>query len=316
MPPPPSPASTSPSVLLLGEDGAIVPLRKDGSTPVFLTALSHACGWIYVAAWSASFYPQVILNARRKSVAGFSLDFAFLNAFGFLCYAVFNLAFFASPIVREQYRARHGGQDNIVRFNDVAFAVHAFILTVVTVIQTLIYHRAPTQRTSRPIRILIAIFAIIVAVTALICVVTGGDQTKTGGSVPLEWIDFVQILSSIKLCITFIKYLPQIHLNYKRKSTLGWSIENILLDLTGGVFSLVQLFIDSSQTGDWSSAIGDFSKLGLGLISIGFDLIFITQHYVLYGAVEVEEEGDNDNSAPRDSNERTGLLAVGTADRD
>ncbi|CAD6937175.1 unnamed protein product, partial [Tilletia controversa] len=237
MPPPPSspPApssasasasasgSASPSALVLSESH-IAPLRQDGSTPVFLTALSTACGWIYTAAWSASFYPQVVLNARRKSVSGLSLDFAFLNNFGFLCYAVFNLAFFASPLVREQYRARHGGHDNIVRLNDVAFAVHAFILTCVTVVQTMTYHRAPDQRTSKPIRILIAIFALIVTVSALVCLITGG-KTSSGKSVPLEWLDFVQILSSIKLCITFIKYLPQMLLNYRRKSTLGWSIE-------------------------------------------------------------------------------------------
>lgn len=31
--------------------------------------------------------------------------------------------------------------------------------------------------------------------------------------------------------------------NYQRKSTKGWSIFNILMDLTGGVLSFLQMFL-------------------------------------------------------------------------
>lgn len=44
-----------------------------------------------------------------------------------------------------------------------------------------------------------------------------------------------------KLLISFLKYLPQFYWNYKRKSTKGWSIMNIMLDFTGGLFSFLQL---------------------------------------------------------------------------
>jgi cystinosin len=33
---------------------------------------------------------------------------------------------------------------------------------------------------------------------------------------------------------------------------------------------------------DWFSIFGDFTKFGLGLFSIIFDILFIVQHYVLY----------------------------------
>ena len=36
---------------------------------------------------------------------------------------------------------------------------------------------------------------------------------------------------------------------------------------------------------DWSSIFGSPTKLGLGLLSIFFDLIFMIQHYVLYKPV-------------------------------
>lgn len=101
--------------------------------------LSHIIGWAYFIAWSASFYPQAILNWRRKSVQGLSMDFIYLNVLGFLCYSIFNLSFYYSPEVQEEYRKRNDGQDNLVRANDVFFAIHALILSSFTLFQTLIY---------------------------------------------------------------------------------------------------------------------------------------------------------------------------------
>ncbi|KAG0343891.1 hypothetical protein BG004_004906 [Podila humilis] len=232
---------------------------------------SHVIGWAYFIAWSASFYPQAILNYKRKSVQGLSLDFIFLNVLGFLCYSIFNLAFFFSTTIQDQYRDRNDGQDNLVRPNDVFFAVHALILSTFTLFQTFIYKRDSSQQVSSPTKALIFITilgAFIVAVSAI----WGSSQ----------WIDFLYYLSYIKLGISFVKYCPQVHLNYSAQSTVGWSIHNILLDFTGGVLSIAQLVLDAYISGDWSGISGDIVKFGLGFLSIAFDLIFMTQHYILY----------------------------------
>jgi cystinosin len=50
--------------------------------------LSKVCGWLYFLAWSSSFYPQVHLNVKRRSVVGLSLDFVLLNVTGFTTYAL------------------------------------------------------------------------------------------------------------------------------------------------------------------------------------------------------------------------------------
>lgn len=63
---------------------------------------------------------------------------------------------------------------------------------------------------------------------------------------------------------------------------MGWNIWTILLDLIGGVLSLLQLVLDSSLQSDWSGITGNPAKLLLGNITIFFDLIFIVQHYILY----------------------------------
>lgn len=86
----------------------------------------------------------------------------------------------------------------------------------------------------------------------------------------------------IKVLVTFVKYIPQIRLNFKNKSTNGWSIGQILFDLLGGILSLSQLIIDASLQNDWSGIMGNPTKLGLAVVSMSFDLIFITQHFILY----------------------------------
>lgn len=37
-----------------------------------------------------------------------------------------------------------------------------------------------------------------------------------------------------------LKYVPQVVLNIRRRSTTGWTIWNVILDLTGGLLSVVQ----------------------------------------------------------------------------
>ena len=54
----------------------------------------------------------------------------------------------------------------------------------------------------------------------------------------------------------------------------------ILLDFTGGILSLLQLLLDSSLQDDWSGFFGNPVKLGLSNISLCFDVLFMTQHYM------------------------------------
>ena len=74
---------------------------------------------------------------------------------------------------------------------------------------------------------------------------------------------------------------PELLLNYKRKSTQGWSIENVALDFTGGTLSILQLFLDSyldRPDAPFVGVKGDLPKLGLGLLAIGFNVAFFVQH--------------------------------------
>ena len=79
--------------------------------------------------------------------------------------------------------------------------------------------------------------------------------------------DQVYAIGYTKLIITVVKYAPQVYLNFRLKSTEGWSIGQILFDFTGGVLSILQLLIDSSLQADWSGLVGNPVKLGLANVS-------------------------------------------------
>lgn len=49
--------------------------------------------------------------------------------------------------------------------------------------------------------------------------------------------------------------LAQAYMNFHYKSTEGWSIGNVLLDFTGGSFSLLQMFLQSYNNGESASRL-------------------------------------------------------------
>ena len=81
--------------------------------------------------------------------------------------------------------------------------------------------------------------------------------------------------------------MPQVYLNWKRKSTVGWSLANVILDFCGGFFSFCQIIVDSVARGKpLFGGDGDAGfnivKFLLSVIAMFFDIIFLFQHYVLY----------------------------------
>lgn len=65
-----------------------------------LITFSNIIGWLYFVAWSVSFYPQIYINFRRKSVIGLNFDFLSLNIVGFILYGVFNIGLYSIPQIQ------------------------------------------------------------------------------------------------------------------------------------------------------------------------------------------------------------------------
>ncbi|XP_008567050.1 PREDICTED: cystinosin isoform X1 [Galeopterus variegatus] len=232
--------------------------------------ISQVIGWIYFVAWSISFYPQVIKNWRRKSVVGLSFDFVALNLMGFMAYSVFNIGLLWVPYIKEQFLLKYPNGVNPVDSNDVFFSLHAVVLTLIIIVQCCLYERG-SQRVSWPAISFLVLSWLFAFVTMIVAAV--GATT---------WLQFLFCFSYIKLAVTLVKYFPQAYMNFYYKSTEGWSIGNVLLDFTGGCFSLLQMFLQSYNNDQWTLIFGDPTKFGLGIFSIFFDIVFFIQHFCLY----------------------------------
>ncbi|KAK1567550.1 hypothetical protein Q3G72_013420 [Acer saccharum] len=238
------------------------------STPLKITY--EVFGWISFVSWSVSFYPQVILNFRRKRVIGLNFDFVVLNLTKHSSYMIYNICLFFSPVIQKQYFEKYGfGQMIPVAANDVAFSIHAVLLTAVTLFQIAIYERGSQKISKTAIGIVSAVW-----LAAAICFFVALPHHS--------WLWLINIFNSIQVSMTLIKYIPQAVMNFRRKSTDGFSIGNILLDFLGGCTSYGQMITQSIDQNSWVNFYGNIGKTLLSLVSIFFDLLFMCQHYLLY----------------------------------
>ncbi|CAO3595472.1 unnamed protein product [Absidia cylindrospora] len=173
--------------------------------------------------------------------------------------------------------ARRHDAANLVRLNNVAFAVHGLIASLLLLWQTYIYKGS--QRHLAPVTAIVIWLTSILGLLILFSVHYGNS----------EWIHLMYFLSYVQLGSNAFKFLPQIWLNFKRKSTQGWSVHLILLDTMGGILSIIQLIVDAYIENDWSGISGDSVKLGLGAISIVYGLLFLVQKYIIYPQPSEEE---------------------------
>jgi cystinosin len=251
-----------------------------------LTIVSQVLGWIYFAAWSLSFYGQVIENFRRKSVSGLSFDFEVYNLTGFIGYSTYTIWGYVDPKIGT----------GTVAIQDVVFAVHAVAITILTIVQIFIYYDKtdPNQKVSKTcICVNICLWWGVFQILLIERVLKLYDPTTP--SYTGIFFNSVVYLGWCKVFISLIKYIPQAVSNWRRKSTEGWNIHNILLDLTGGTFSFAQNIVDTINGGDAIGTGGktptlNIAKFALSVISVFFDIIFMTQHYILYRKTGKENE--------------------------
>ncbi|KAI1171241.1 cystinosin [Nemania sp. FL0916] len=250
----------------------------------FLEIVSTLFGWIYTICWSLSFYPQAILNFKRKSTGGTTIDFPFINALGFASYFIYTCALYWSPLIRQQYALRHDNLTPTVAFNDIAFALHALILTAILNTQYFFPSLWGFERSSglKPSRLITGVFTGCITGVVLIVFVVAGQPPGADPKTSWAWLDVIYVISYVKLLVTLVKYAPQLVYNTRNRSTKGWDISQILLDCAGGLLSIAQLGIDSYLQHDWSGVTGNPVKFFLGNVSMFYDLLFMAQHYCLY----------------------------------
>ena len=268
--------------------------------------VSSCIGYIYVIMWSVSFYPQCIMNLQRRTCTGLSVDFCWYNFIGFICYTTYNISLYFNKTIQHQYHQRHDNDDGNhsaltkipIQSNDVAFAVHALTLCTILLFQVGYYDGMSALLPSRQSCYILAIILSCIVLYLVIFLVVVPMITTTSHST-YETLDYIYFLSYIKVCITCMKYIPQVYFNYHRRSTVGWNIWQILLDLFGGIFSTAQLIYDAPSTTANDVVISNLPKFMLGNISIAFDVIFVVQHYYLFPTASTTPIGEGPSTSTR-----------------
>jgi len=250
----------------------------DTESPVFcnhdwVRTFTVVIGWIYFLAWAVSFLPQVILNYQRKSVVGLAFEYMMYNMTGFIFYTTYT-------VVNYWVEGNYEFKNRSVQINDIAFGVFAVVMTAITIFQICIYERG-NQVLNKTHAAIAVLLWILLVYNILLCVGGVLPWHKTSADNENAW-NLMLYMGYVKSFISTIKCCPQVYLNYVRKSTVGWSIINILLDFTGGTLSFLQNFLDAWNQEDQSILTGNIPKLTLSLVTIFFDIVFMTQHYILY----------------------------------
>lgn len=191
------------------------------------------------------------------SVEGFSLNYLVMNISGYAFYGIYTtLGYF--------YHEEGAGT---VVIADLVFVYHAIAMVIIQTIQVIIYPRGSNRVSSKTIALCIGLWTIILAEVFFTKIVEVFPESKLWNP--------VSVLGYGKITLSFIKYSPAVYWNYKRKSTKGWSIFNILLDLVGATFS--------AASGSLSVSDGlNITKMALAVLTIFYDIIFVVQHYILY----------------------------------
>ncbi|XP_024031347.1 cystinosin homolog [Morus notabilis] len=229
-------------------------------------------GWTAFIAWTFAPWPQVILNFRRKSVVGFNFDFVLLNLTKHTSYLIYNATLYFSSDVQKQYFEKYGSKEMIpVAANDVAFSTHAVLLALIHLLQIAIYERGSQTFSKVSIGIVSVVWF-----TAGVCFFIALPTHS--------WLWLINIFNSIQVVMAAIKYTPQAFMNFKRKSTDGFSIYIICFNFTGSVANFMQMAVQSIDQNSWVNFYGNIGKILLSLVSTFYDLIFLCQHFLLYPA--------------------------------
>ena len=153
--------------------------------------------------------------------------------------------------------------NDLVSLSDKVFAIHALTLSVIIFIQCYYYDKIS--------KVYIPVLVSIVVI--------------------LSWID-KDYLGPIKVVITLIKYLPQVYLNFKNSSTIGFSTTGILMDLSGGILSILQLFWDAAiRKTDFNEIFSkNATKLLLSSASLSMDCVLIFQAIIYKNSKQEDVE--------------------------
>ena len=228
--------------------------------------------------WSISMYPPIITNWRHKSASAISMDFVMLNTAGY-SYLVIStfLQLYYWQLKDEESDL---GRPKLTQF-DFWYCLHGCVMNVVLLTQVVAgarIWRFPVKGYRKMntwyLRILLASLAIFAMLSMQFVYANcqyGWHNSRT--------LAYCNNLFLLKISMSLIKYIPQVTHNWTRKSMDCFPIQGVFLDITGGIASLLQLIwqLSNDQGFSLSMFVTNFGKLGLSMVTLIFNFIFVMQ---------------------------------------
>lgn len=256
-------------------------------------------GLTYVCAWSVSMYAPVITNLKQRSSSAVSRDFVMLNITGYfylLASLVLQLYMWIpiSTTLPEDRTIPVDLKPKVSSF-DFWYCFHGFMMNLVLVSQVVSgvklwnFKTDNHQNRMKPcyyrfLVISLLVFAILTLKFSYENSHNGWDNVRT--------LSYCNALFVLKISMSLIKYIPQALHNYERKSMKGFSIQSVALDITGGIASLLQLMVQISRDQGFSymAIVANFGKIGLALVTLVFNFIFVSQWLVFRELPNIKSE--------------------------
>lgn len=170
---------------------------------------------------------------------------------------------------------------------DLFYCFHGEIMNLVTLSQLFwgkILWKFPDDRYRRMKPVYFRIFLISLSIFFVLTVQFCHSNWFTGGWNNQTTLQYCNKLFILKISMSLIKYIPQVKHNMDRQSVKGFSIPGVMLDITGGVASVLQLLLQLSRENgfSWMLIVLNFGKIGLSLVTMTFCSVFIVQWFI-YG---------------------------------
>jgi cystinosin len=261
--------------------GVVVGLSTSGDKSLSsqYRPVSNVFNWIYFFSWTIGFYPQIYQNWSRKSTIGISSDKVLIDIFGYTCTTLFNVLIYFIPNESSHFVSLEVGHSTSIRRFDACLSCHELLLTFILAAQIAVYDGS-SQRPSLVALLACGIVSAFLLIYGMFVVVNASDT----GATLTAWLFFVSIM---RIGVIFIRNFPQIALNYRRKSTVGWNITACLMGLTGWIARLLQLLFDRNDTNNWSNVTALVIMVVLITVSILCNAIFILQHFLWFAVRDI-----------------------------
>lgn len=255
----------------------------------FKWGISEILGLIYVCCWSVSMYPPLWTNWRRRSASALSVDFVMLNTTGYF-YLVISLilqlyCWLPPP---EGHDLTHEGialKPKITNF-DLCYSSHGLLLNLVLASQLLMGQSLWGFKKERSVRMK-PVYSRILSLSLLgfggLTLLFTNYNSRAGWD-NLRTLAYCNRLFMLKISMSLLKYVPQVIHNHERRSMKGFAIQGTILDITGGIASLLQLILQIANDKDFNTSVfmANFGKIGLAIVTILFNFIFLSQ-WITYG---------------------------------